>query len=82
MLAVAGADDQVTIWDLSVEADDDGTTEETDRALAALPPQLLFVHQGQRDVKELHFHPQLPGVLMTSAVDGFNVFKPAITVGP
>ena len=59
VLAVASADDTVTVWDMSMEAD-------TEQALAgslgaaavpdasanadveALPPQLLFVHQGQR----------------------------------
>lgn len=74
-LAVASADEQVTVWDLSVEADD-----VTNSTVADFPPQLLFIHQGQHNVKELHFHPQIPGVIVTTAEDGFNVFKPAIHV--
>lgn len=77
VLCVSSADDQVTIWDLSVEAEEETPADGS----AAYPPQLLFIHQGQRNVKELHFHPQIPGVVMTTAEDGLNVFKPAITVG-
>ena len=45
--------------------------------LADLPPQLYFVHQGQRDIKEVHWHKQLPGVLGSTAGDSFHIFKPA-----
>ena len=81
MLAVASADNHVTIWDLSVEPDEEAAVPSDDPAVQELPQQLLFIHQGQNDVKEVHFHPQIPGLLMSTAADGYNIFKPAITVG-
>ena len=78
VFAASGSDDQLTLWDLSVEQDED---EAPPSALDAngqplvVPPQLLFVHQGQKDVKELHWHPQIPGMVISTASDSFNVFK-------
>jgi ribosome assembly protein RRB1 len=79
-LAVGGADNQITIWDLSLEEDDaDGANAQAakDAGIEDLPPQLVFVHQGQQDIKELHFHPQFKGLIGSTALDGFNVFKPS-----
>lgn len=81
VLATGGADNQIALWDLAVEKDTEATAgnsngdaqEEDD--LGNLPPQLLFIHQGQTDIKELHWHPQLPGVILSTAHSGFNVFK-------
>ena len=74
IFAASGEDDQVTLWDLGVEQDDDemgmNATGEKD-----VPPQLLFVHQGQQHVKEVHWHSQIPGTVLSTAYDGFNVFK-------
>lgn len=79
VLASGGADNQVAIWDFSVEPDemdaDDETKLKNDREVSELPPQLLFIHQGQQDVKELHWHPQLPGVILSTAHSGFNIFR-------
>ena len=76
IFAAAGADDQVTLWDLAVEQDDDETgMGETFAGESQVPPQLLFVHQGQNDIKEVHWHPQIPGSVISTAVDGFNIFK-------
>uniref|UniRef100_A0A0C9S618 Glutamate-rich WD repeat-containing protein 1 n=1 Tax=Wollemia nobilis TaxID=56998 RepID=A0A0C9S618_9CONI len=82
-LAVSSADNQLTIWDLSLERDEEEEAEfkkelkEIVDAPEDLPPQLLFVHQGQKDLKEVHWHAQIPGLLMSTAADGFNVLKPS-----
>ncbi len=76
IFAASGADDQVTLWDLGVEQDDEeaGMTDGLENH-QEVPSQLLFVHQGQKDVKEVHWHPQIPGAVISTALDGFNVFK-------
>uniref|UniRef100_UPI00358ECD8C glutamate-rich WD repeat-containing protein 1 n=1 Tax=Myxine glutinosa TaxID=7769 RepID=UPI00358ECD8C len=71
VFAASGADNLVTQWDLAVEAEG----AEADWLHRNLPPQLLFLHQGQSDVKELHWHPQCPGVLISTALSGFDVFR-------
>ena len=72
-LAASGQLDAVSLWDLSVEDDapPDAAAQRCD-----LPPQLMFVHQGLHDPKEVKHHPQIPNLLMTTAADGFNIFIP------
>ena len=82
-LAVSSADHQLTIWDLSLEKDAEEEAEfrarmrEQADAPEDLPPQLLFVHQGQKDLKELHWHPQIPSMIISTAADGFNMLMPS-----
>jgi ribosome assembly protein RRB1 len=72
-LAVSSADDTTSIWDMSVEED---LTVSPDVVNAEYyPPQLLFLHMGQKSVKEIKFHAQMPGVVVSTAFDGFNIFK-------
>uniref|UniRef100_A0A803MDF2 Histone-binding protein RBBP4-like N-terminal domain-containing protein n=1 Tax=Chenopodium quinoa TaxID=63459 RepID=A0A803MDF2_CHEQI len=83
VLAVSSADHQLTIWDLALERDEEeeaefkSQTEDKVDAPVELPPQLLFVHQGQKDLKELHWHAQIPGMIISTAADGFNVLMPS-----
>ena len=72
VFVASGADDQVTLWDLAVERDTEAGEGIDD---VDVPPQLLFIHQGQQDVKEVHWHRQLPGVIISTAHSGFNVFR-------
>ncbi|XP_036330567.1 glutamate-rich WD repeat-containing protein 1-like [Rhagoletis pomonella] len=82
VFASGGDDDQIALWDLAVEKDVDqepspNATEQTQSEddINKLPPQLLFIHQGQKEIKELHWHPQLPGVILSTAHSGFNIFR-------
>jgi len=77
IFAASGSDDQITLWDLGVEDDDEmgGGMNETTSTGQEVPAQLLFVHQGQQDIKEVHWHPQIPGAVISTAADGFNIFK-------
>jgi len=77
ILAVSSADNSVSTWDMALEADSEEKGEGADPGEVELPPQLLFVHQGQKDIKELRFHPQIPSLIITTALDGFNIFKPS-----
>lgn len=63
------------IYDLSVEEDDvpSAMTDEN----PDIPPQLLFVHCGSEQFKEVHWHPQISSCLMSTALTGFSVFIPS-----
>eukprot|EP00797_Seminavis_robusta_P001588 Sro109_g054490.1 rich WD repeat-containing protein 1 (221) ;mRNA; r:35517-36179 len=68
---LAASDDVGTyVYDLSVEEDDNAG--EVD-----VPPQLLFVHCGSEQFKEVHWHPQISSCLMTTALSGFSTFIPS-----
>ncbi|KAI5860488.1 WD40 repeat-like protein [Durotheca rogersii] len=72
MVAVAAADHKVTLWDLSVEIDDE---ESKDTAgVKDMPPQLLFEHISEH-AKEVHWHPQIPGTLVATGQE-FSIFRP------
>jgi ribosome assembly protein RRB1 len=81
MITLSSADNQVSIWDLSVESDDPDVSSNVTPGLEDYPPQLMFIHQGQENIKEIHHHPQIPGLILSTAEDSFNVFKPSITIG-
>lgn len=71
IVAVAAADNTVTLWDLAVELDDE---ESKDTAgVRDVPPQLLFVHYHEL-AKEVHWHPQVPGALVATGKE-FSIFK-------
>ena len=81
VVAAACADGTVTLWDLAVELDDEeqyGGVEESGLieggAGERVPPQLLFIHHAA-DAKEVHWHEQMPGVVMTTGAEGFGALK-------
>ncbi|KAF2666675.1 glutamate-rich WD repeat-containing protein-like protein 1 [Microthyrium microscopicum] len=72
IVLVGAGDSTMTLWDLAVELDDE---ESRDTAgVRDVPPQLLFVHYME-DVKEGHWHKQIPGVVVATGANGFGVFK-------
>ncbi|CAI4912099.1 BAD_HP_G0043950.mRNA.1.CDS.1 [Saccharomyces cerevisiae] len=76
IVAVGSEDNTVTLWDLSVEADDEEIKQQAaeTKELQEIPPQLLFVH-WQKEVKDVKWHKQIPGCLVSTGTDGLNVWK-------
>lgn len=76
IIAVSSEDNTVTLWDLAVEADDEEISQQRRevKELHDIPPQLLFVH-WQRDVKDVRWHKQIPGCLVSTGGDGLNIWK-------
>lgn len=76
IIAVASEDNTVTLWDLSVEADDEEIKQQAaeTKELEQIPPQLLFVH-WQKEVKDVKWHKQIPGCLVSTGTDGLNIWK-------
>ncbi len=73
-LAVSSEDNRLSIWDFAVEPDD---THLFDASNQEIPQQLIFLHQGQENIKDLKFHPHYRNFLVSTAENGINVFKPA-----
>lgn len=71
VLAVCSADNKLTLWDFSVEVDESQNNPDDD-----IPPQLMFLHQGQNNMKELRFHPYYREMILTTAEDSYNIFRP------
>ena len=76
VFAASGEDDQITLWDCGVEPDEDenaNTNGEEDSL--KVPPQLLFIHQGQKEIKEIRWYPHSVGVVLSVASTGLDVFR-------
>ncbi len=79
MLSASSEDGTVTVWDLAVERDAEEELREGHVVAGAeeFPSQLLFIHMGQKNVKEAQWHPSCTSLLVSTAEDGLNLFKPS-----
>lgn len=39
---------------------------------------MIFLHQGQDYIKELRWSPYISNTLLTTALNGFNIFQPGV----
>ena len=91
VFAASGADDQLTLWDLAVERDDNEDAQEN---VKDLPPQLLFIHMvGSLYIfcplatSQNYFHAPcaFKGALLDfskhkACVGGFHYLKPEVSI--
>merc|ERR1712226_14718 len=59
VFAASGEDHQVTLWDFGLETHADGVDEQLGEY--KIPQQLLFIHAGHKDYKEVHWDSEKPG---------------------
>lgn len=76
-MIVLSDEDATYIYDLSIEEDEEEEESEAQPELEGIPPQLLFVHCGSTSTKEVHWHPQISSLVMTTSYSGYNVFIPS-----
>lgn len=83
-MIVVSDESAVFVYDLSIEEDAEEAAAAGGAAAAGagegeakIPPQMLFMHCGSTSNKEAHWHPQIPSLVMTTALTGFNVFIPS-----
>lgn len=84
MLCASSEDGSVSVWDLAVERDAEEEVREgivVDGA-EEYPPQMLFIHMGQHNVKDAQWHPACQSLIVSTAEDGLNVFQPSNIVLP
>lgn len=79
MLCASSEDGTVSIWDLAVERDAEEELREGVVLSGAeeFPPQLLFIHMGQKNVKDAQWHPACTSLVVSTAQDGLNLFQPS-----
>ena len=75
-LAVCSEDNRLSIWDFSVEPDEKKLFDNFNNEI---PQQLVFLHQGQINLKDVKFHPIFKNMLISSAENGLNLFRPNFT---
>ena len=72
-LAVCSEDNRLSVWDFSVEPDEKKLFDNYNHEI---PQQLVFLHQGQINLKDVKFHPVFKNMLISSAENGLNLFRP------
>ncbi|KAL0237021.1 hypothetical protein PCE1_000418 [Barthelona sp. PCE] len=66
MLIASSEDHSISIWDFSMdETEEDG-----------VPNRLMFIHAGQKEIKEVRWHPQCPGFFISTSGTGYHIAKP------
>jgi len=73
-LAVTSEDNRLSIWDFSLEPDEKKAKDISSNK--EIPDQLVFLHQGQENLKDVKFHPYYDSFLLSTAESGINCFKP------
>ncbi|KRZ61588.1 Glutamate-rich WD repeat-containing protein 1 [Trichinella nativa] len=74
VFCASAEDDVVSIWDLVGNREENADICDM-KILSRIPQQLIFLHMGQIDIKEVNWHPDHEGVLISTASDAFNIFK-------
>lgn len=77
-MIVVSDENATYVYDLSVEEDNDIQKHGLDTSRdCQVPSQMLFIHCGSESTKEVHWHPQITSLIMTTSLSGYSVFIPS-----